>query len=956
MRLISSIRHSEETPEGVFAHKYAWLMRWAMHFSRNDRSVAEDLVQDAFVRMLLSWDKLHSLGDLEPLLYSYLRYAHLTGLRRGSSYVFQSLSTVDSDTLAISLRVSNSFDQIEVQNELRSILAYLLWRKDSAKFASIFLLRFFHGFYPEEIATICVATRHSIDLSLRHARAEVKSYLLDPRSMEVPGRRRMPDLDHPNIAVPAHEFVHELRRQMLSAARDACPNPAELERIYQPSHQRSLDCGVLAHIVVCEPCIEKVTSLCGAPPPSARSMEDSLGAASRSKQSRKSSSGEKATVARILTEGKRRFREILEHHPTGLMIALNGDGLAVRDVSSKRAVLRVEVQSIEKLELVEVFSEQRTLLLSLPILAKPPFQPPQLRHQVCLSAHRTLTLQVDFTGGGASVEAVYEDPHFKSDALGFEEGAALAPISPEREVSEIVAPNEADISQFASTGEPYATRLLSLLRRIAGRMNWLPSNTQWTLLITGCAAVAAATGLWMHQRRADDAIRFERSLQRSVQSEKAPVMNVERTVTHRRLAIRADGLVVDRDLYRDSEGHRHQRPHPLDRDEQVLKAKLAEANFDWSDPLTAAGFEHWHDSLVDRPVDVEQVHGNLIVLTSTADEGPVRAESLTLRSSDLHPIARRAVLKDGETLEVAEVAYELIPWARSDPDWFEPVAPTAPSTSISGRTNPGMIAPKSLSEAEMDLASLAVLKAIEEMQAGTERLEVSKSAHGVKVAGVVETADRKQQMESRLRMIPHVEPEIFSYEEMDARHGIGAEPPRLGVVSVTSSDSQLDLHCRALQIAQDDCQRWSYRLLNSTTVLTRDSKRLAELELQYPTGKQLTSEAKTMLVSLVAGHLGHLNAALWDEQQALQTLQLWSAPQQEEEDAGNGSIAGAAKQNQAYVRELVYARNEGTRPTVAIVRDLAHSIKEARNALSHMPTYAAVNTATSSGTSTPQEN
>jgi hypothetical protein len=143
--------------------------------------------------------------------------------------------------------------------------------------------------------------------------------------------------------------------------------------------------------------------------------------------------------------------------------------------------------------------------------------------------------------------------------------------------------------------------------------------------------------------------------------------------------------------------------------------------------------------------------------------------------------------------------------------------------------------------------------------------------------------------------------------------------------------------------------------LNSTTILTRDSRRLTELQLQYPAGKPLTSEAKTMLASLVAGHLGHLNAALRDQQETLQTLQLWPASQAEDGNDGGGGLASAVAQNLASIHELVYASKEGARPASDIVRDLAHSLQEARTALSHIPTYAADNSAASSGTSTPQE-
>jgi RNA polymerase sigma factor (sigma-70 family) len=275
---------SGESPEHMFAAKYAWLLRWALQFTENDRAAAEDLVQETFVRILLAWDKLHSLHDLEPLLYSYLRYAHLSERRKRQSYAFQSLSTVDADTLAVSLRASASFDQVEVQSELRSILAYLLWRRRSAKFASIFLLRFFHGFYPEEIASISVATRHSVDLSLRQARAELKAHLLDSTKLELPARSKLPELQRLDEAIPLEEFADELRREIFETPREMCPSHQELDRYYRSFTTRSLDCDLMAHIVVCRACLAMVSTLSGSPPSSARSTDDSLSYAPRDKQ------------------------------------------------------------------------------------------------------------------------------------------------------------------------------------------------------------------------------------------------------------------------------------------------------------------------------------------------------------------------------------------------------------------------------------------------------------------------------------------------------------------------------------------------------------------------------------------------------------------------------------------------------------------------------------------------
>ena len=101
MQLIKSqnVRDAEtSTPASVFAEKYDWLLRWALHFTQNDHVVAEDLVQEAFVRLLVSWPRIKdNIDQVEPFLYSTLKYAHLMELRRSRRFNFQNLALIEFD-------------------------------------------------------------------------------------------------------------------------------------------------------------------------------------------------------------------------------------------------------------------------------------------------------------------------------------------------------------------------------------------------------------------------------------------------------------------------------------------------------------------------------------------------------------------------------------------------------------------------------------------------------------------------------------------------------------------------------------------------------------------------------------------------------------------------------------------------------------------------------------------
>lgn len=275
---------SEPSLESVCAAKYHWVLRWALHFAQNDRAFAQDLVQETFVRILSIRNSLTDLENIEPLLYTHLRYAYLTECRRGRAHAFQSLALAHFDTLSIGLRTSRDLDQIEIQNELRAILAFLSWRRRSAKFASIFLLRFFHGFVPEEIATICLITRRAVDLGLLRTREELRGTQANHPKSHVLRRGSSPDFTPSSLALSSDDFANELVRTIFNSFYGTCPEDGEWERRYRAVNLRPLAGDILAHLVSCKACLDRVTRLCGTPPPNARSMGEALGPARRSEK------------------------------------------------------------------------------------------------------------------------------------------------------------------------------------------------------------------------------------------------------------------------------------------------------------------------------------------------------------------------------------------------------------------------------------------------------------------------------------------------------------------------------------------------------------------------------------------------------------------------------------------------------------------------------------------------
>jgi DNA-directed RNA polymerase specialized sigma24 family protein len=913
------------SPEEVFVSKHAWLFRWAMHFCHNDRAASEDLVQECFVKLLLSWDKLQDVDNLEPVLYTYLKYAHLTELRKGKNNSFQNLVSIDFDTFFIQLRMAKEADQLELQNELRRIVNYLLWRKRSAKFASIFLLRFFHGYFPEEIERISIVTRHAVDLSLRYARQEIKAHLAKESAIHEISAPSLPDSENRHRTLAAHEFAEELRQTIFGSARDKCPPAEQVVARYDGKARRPLSSEMLSHLVGCRRCLDLASSACGLPPTSRRSPEDTLGSAPHMKRpGGKASTSSKQYVSRMIARGHSRLREIYDHHTSGFMLVVNGEILAVRDLNSRTALLKVDTHSIETLKLIEVISEQGVTLLTLPVLAIPPEAAPELTHNVRMSGERTIGLLVRFTLDGALIEVTYHDPLFAAQAdtgsLAQLEAALSAEPSAERAFSPRVhAPERAP---------KVGRRLLERLKAI------LFPNSRTSLIFAGLLVAVAFSLLTFnsHQRgraRAGDLLR------RAVSAENTPAGIGRDVVIHQQIAIRADKTLLTRDLYRDPQKRRRPRPQPLDADARRVRVKMEEARVTWDDPLSASDYKAWHDRLSNSRDSVQETGSDLLTVKTVSDDPSISDESLTMRAGDLHPVARRVEFRDRQVIEIAELSYSVAPWSKLSEEWFEadialrprtvPVAPVAivhlPHVLSDDRLN------------EIQLQTMLVLK---QLQADTERLLIERQPTGITVRGVVDTDERKRQIAAGLLTIPHVSSAISSYRDMDRLQPPATQTSGVTALSVTSDVSPMEQYCQDHHIDRDDCRRASYQLLNAATAIVRESNQIHDLQQEY-SSSALTPDAKDILHALVSQDISNIRSAITQQQTALSSLHYTTPIPSETAPATEDSLIQAARINIGLSKALLYPEMNSHQSAESSLDELAHSFTLIRTSLLRLP-------------------
>lgn len=79
----------------------------------------------------------------------------------------------------------------------------------------------------------------------------------------------------------------------------------------------------------------------------------------------------------------------------------------------------------------------------------------------------------------------------------------------------------------------------------------------------------------------------------------------------------------------------------------------------------AAAYRKWHDQQGLATDEVRQTNNDLLTLTTSISSRPIATESLTVRIQDFRPVGRTVSMRDAESIEIAEVHYDVLDGTRS---------------------------------------------------------------------------------------------------------------------------------------------------------------------------------------------------------------------------------------------------------------------------------------------------
>jgi len=808
--------HDQAFREQLFTERYANLRLWAIHLT-NQESAADDLVQDAFVQWMLGRTRLEEIENIDGYLRTMLRNMHFSRMSRAAQRLQETtLSIADYDSGLLGWTAIEPPRRLQASEDLHQICAYACFRKESSKAGSVLILRFFHNYFPTEIASVLNSSRNCVDQWQRLARREAKLF------MNRPGGLRFVNGETPSRHTVRYlrsdcDLMLDLRHLIFGSCRGECLSDNELHELYAGGNHEALTTAKLAHLVSCAKCLDVVNEMLGLPLLAERYRGDSTERQEPPGDANGggASGGGPTELGRKLA---RRLRETHEHKPQELRIAVNGLLVGSMKVSSQLCELDLNLAPEDPIEFVEIFSEQGIQLLFFSVSSTGPRYEQWARIE--LSEGRLLEASYQ-DESGPSLHVLYNDPA-ANEAQASEipvTNASSSPLTVVPDLDVLIEPNVGAQRGFRAR----VSRLTGTLRRVIRPMNRtergsagstflssLPVSRQpspWRFAFIVLACVLVATAFLYFKASLSREMNATVLMERAAAAEQATQKTPDR-ISHRFINLEerrsAEGAIVARrriELWRHhangdsasrvyddgnrliagawqkSDGSRtifHHGSKP--RSESALASPgdlLLNLEDIWQLEPSAESFR----SLIGEfaVVEVEE-RSTTYVLTSenprTVGASRLLKATLTLNKSDLHAIEQTLLVQRGNELReyrFVEASAELLPLTTVAPNVFEiepeltgrlaePGRPrdsrdwASPDLNFNRVPSSPSASAPPAASAELEVDVAYLLNAAKADR--NEQVTLTRSAGGsLRVEGIVESAERKKEFLSALASV-----------------------------------------------------------------------------------------------------------------------------------------------------------------------------------------------------------
>lgn len=912
--------------EAAFIEHYDWLRKWALQLTHHDRERAEDLVQEVFAQFATAHTDLSLVQNIPAYLYTTLRNIHVSQIRLAGRSHNQTQSIVDYSGVEAALEATDPYTIFHTQDQLRRVCRYACVRKQSSRSGSVLILRYFHGYHLSEIAQVLRTTFPAVRQQLSFARNEARVFLENPQALRIIQQFPVSTTTGTNGVCSADRLLLELRNAIFASCQGKCISSESLKRLYAQGLITAADNSTVAHLVSCPFCLDQVNARLGLPLLAERHPADTLGpnndwrdgtrgprdsgGSGSAVPSRRRGKTEEAKVSgSLLLQCRRRATELFEHYPRELCVSVNGHVLGSQAVSSPVSRLRLDVTIAEEFNFVEVLSEERTRLLVMTIEPPPHGEPVQYR-RLRLSENRNLEVTFHYGHPWPMVEVMYDEPSFVAESQPVMSGTP----SP---VIRSVGFREAPFPKTESGQVPKLFGLFSGLNFV--RSFWLRPG-----FVTAVVSLILIGILVTFRLDSNPSVSAVNLLERvSAQESLAMPANL---ALHRVIELeqrrRSDGALIGKsriDLWRDA-GRGLSVRRVYDQRGQLITGVWIEEkpangkpvrriyrrgsgqkiDIGIQDPVKAIrDSELWRldpsaivfSALLNRP-EAARVTETTDAYVVTYDAEQTRNDGLlqmilTLRKSDLHPVAQSLVITDGREIydyRFVEAVFEQPRLELVSPSVFEPDAELVskiggPATTSAKR---GLSASsKSLSGAAPGELEVNVAYALDRFRTRFgDQLSLIKTPAGVlEVRGVVDSDETRKEIVGELaRVISEpsaVRIHLDTTTELLARKT--KESGRVIVKDFAGSEQSIPLYSelnryvaahegagQTEQYRDQLVRELAARVISRSQRAVAHSLELKQLGSRFPAAQldQFTPSARAKWVSLVRNHAEALQREL----------------------------------------------------------------------------------------------
>ncbi len=794
---------------------------------------------------------------------------------------------------------------------------YVGERKETSKAASVLILRFFHSYFPSEIANILLTTRQAVEIWLLNARRESRLYLEDLGALKIIGSRLIGS-SKSNVKnavqlsqrlINSSGIARELCESILASRRGDCLTKDQLQDLYEG--EDTIDCQRLAHIVSCSECLGMVNELLGLTSLMERyQMESPISDASDGSPpdsgGPSGTSGGSGASDKAGQRLRRRRRETIEHRPQELRIAVNGFFLSRQKVGLPVNELALKLNLEEKISFVEVFSEQG-LLLSHFSVTPPTDGEIEQREEVKFGEGRALGTAVSFNTQWPTLHVVYRDPLVEHLQIAVIEEIQESEVRSHE--SEDVAADHRPLTPGPSvstvTQHPTGDILLywrKRLGRIFRAQFWLQPGT-----ITAVFALLLLAGFLFVIRRPQPSLPITAVdlLQRATSAEETAAANTS-TAIHRTLQIEerrgsvegevlarqrvevwqsAARGVVARRLY-DERGRLlsgewtrsdnvstlyHHGARPLLKPTGPMLAPLSLENI-WQLSPSAKDFAVLIGPAQEMGLE-EQGNHYVLSFESAAGSAPHRLvqAKLILSRDDLHAVEQTLQVQlenEVRAYRIIETSFERRPNEAVAPAVFEPepelLSSIEPETrnskleTVPPSPGPPIAVSPVLATAALEVEVLLALNQANAFMG--EQLSVTRTSEGrLRVSGLVETAERKSELLRALAPVrnnPAVRVEIATVAEAVERERPEG-PGDVTVERIETTEGTSPVYSDLKQkFSDDEARRFADRVMSRSRQARRHALALKQLAERFSIAdlQTLSTTDRQLWVGLLQQH------------------------------------------------------------------------------------------------------